>query len=41
MSKRPLAALCALLAFMAALVAVPLATSETAEAHPKTERRCT
>ena len=41
MSKRPLAALCALLAFVAALVAVPLAASETAEAHTKTERRCT
>ena len=40
MSKRPLAALCALLAFMAVLVAVPLATSETAEAHTKTVKRC-
>ncbi len=40
MSKRPLAALCALLALMAVLVAVPLATTETAEAHTKTVKRC-
>ena len=44
MSKRPLAALCALLAFMAVLVAVPLATAEPAEAHDvyywKTVRTC-
>ncbi len=40
-SRRALAALAALVAFTAVLVAVPLATSETAEAHTKTERRCT
>ncbi len=40
MTKRTLAALVALLAFMAVLVAVPLATSETAEAHTKTVKRC-
>ncbi|WP_420608505.1 hypothetical protein [Candidatus Poriferisodalis sp.] len=40
MTKRTLAALAALLAFMAVLVAVPLATSETAEAHTKTVKRC-
>ena len=44
MSKRPLAALCAMLAFMAVLVAVPLATAEPAEAHDvyywKTVRTC-
>ncbi|WP_420609993.1 hypothetical protein [Candidatus Poriferisodalis sp.] len=40
MSKRSLAALCALLAFIAVLVAVPLATAETAEAHTKTVKRC-
>ena len=40
MSKRPLAALCALLAFMAVLVAVPLAASEMAEAHTKTKQQC-
>ncbi len=40
MSNRTLAALAALLAFMAVLVAVPLATSEPAEAHPKTVQRC-
>ena len=40
MTKRTLAALAALLAFMAVLVAVPLATSDTAEAHTKTVKRC-
>ena len=40
MTKRTLAAMCALLVFMTVLVAVPLATSETAEAHTKTVKRC-
>ena len=40
MTKRTFAALAALLAFMAVLVAVPLATSEPAEAHTKTVKRC-
>ena len=42
MSKKPAAALCALLTFAAVLAIVPLATAEPAEAHEqtKTVRRC-